>query len=387
MIRLFLLNSCVLLAALGCARFGFEGSDGSVLDGSDGSVLDGSDGSVLDGSDGDSPAFSWQSLGPEHWPELQQRLQDAAAQGSTGEPTARLIPNADLAAQSGGKYQGAILAPNGRIYGIPRMASQVVELEPFASSDPAVSLLGPMIGGADNWYGAALAWNGMIYCSVSDNNFPLRVDPDNLDNSAEITVVDLGTEPDKWVGLRVVPNGKLLSCPRSDEYVLEINIDGPTGVEIRRVGPALGTDTQKWWGGVLAPNGKIYCLPNNDTRILEIDPEDLTATGIKRVGPDFGGGSLKWWSGALAPNGRIYAAPNNDSHVLEIIPDDIDRSGRIGPDFGTTLTWKWTAGTLAPNGKIYALPWQGSIDLLEIDPHARANFDMDVLLNGHLNGQ
>jgi len=416
-VRRTCIAALTVLAAAGCARSDFvSGQDGE--------------------RSGDGAASSWRSLGPKYWPALQQRLRDAADQGSTAAATVREISNAALAAQPDDRFQGVVLAPNGRIYGVPRMASQIVELDPLATGDPVVSLLGPVLGGADKWYGAALAWDGNIYCSTSDYNFPLRIDPEDVTGSAEVTTVDLSSSLDKWVGLRVVPSGKLLACPRNDEHVLEIDLDAPSGVQVRRVGPSLGTASYKWWSGVLAPNGNIYCIPQNDAQILEINPEDLTATGIRRVGPDLGVGVEKWRGATLAPSGRFYAAPSGDTHVLEIVPDDINSSGRVGPDFGT-MSRKWEIGTLAPNGKIYAvpgratqvleidpqdhsalsgirpvglvmrqtplskyfgatlapngkiyaLPWQGATEILEVDPHASASFDLDVLLNGHLNGQ
>lgn len=88
----------------------------------------------------------------------------------------------------------------------------------------------------------------------------------------------------------------------------------------------------------------------------------------------------------LAPNGKIYAVPDNFGRVLEIDPEDLTSTGirAIGDDLGTS---RYLTATLAPNGKIYAFPWRESEKLLEIDPHANANFDLNTLLNAHLNGQ
>lgn len=380
--------------------------------------------------------YSWRNLGPEYWPELQQRLQDAAAQGSNAEATAREIDYPLLTGLpiSSFKYQGSALAPNGRIYGIPRVPHQIIELQVQDNADPVLTMLGPVLGGFDKWYGAALAFDGNIYCSASDYNFPLYIDPDNLDNSSEISSLDLSSDLNKWVGLTLAPNGNLYACPRDDAYVLEIDPLGASGAIVHRVGPSLGTASEKWWGGVLAPNGKIYCIPSIDKQILQIDPEDLSARGVKRLGPDFGTRSYnyKWLGGTIAPNGHIYAAPGSAGQVLEIVPEDIDNSRVLGPDFGTQGskwreavlapngkiyavpdnfgrvleidpedltstgiraigddlgTSRYLTATLAPNGKIYAFPWRESEKLLEIDPHANANFDLNTLLNAHLNGQ
>ncbi|MBW2703459.1 MAG: hypothetical protein JRF33_21790 [Deltaproteobacteria bacterium] len=438
-----LLGCCFFLVIASCGRYGFEGPDnldacldaGSPDAGSpDGDSLDGDTGPADSGSPDAGTGTPWASLGPEHWPALQAQLQDAAAMGSTEEATVREIP----CSLSNSAFQGIILAPNGLIYGIPRDSPQLGELNTMASSDPTARLVGPDIGGEDNWYGVALAGDRMFYCPPSDTKYPLRFDPDDVDNAAEITAVDLGLSQDdenKWMGLRLAPNGLLIACPRSDEYVLAIDPEDLSAGGIRRVGPNLGSRPAKWYTGVLAPNGKIYCVPGADPQILEIDPENLTDTGIQRLGPDFGTGLGKWYGAALAPNGNIYATPGNNHFVLEIVPEDIDSSGPVGPDLLTGSS-KWTGGTLAPNGriyaspgnqgqvleidpenltaegirrvgidlgategrkyfggvlapngKIYALPFVDKQSILEIDPHARANFDMNVLLNGHLNGQ
>ncbi len=444
--RLFLLSCCFFLVIASCGRYGFEwtdrldacvdaGVDADSDAGVDAGPLDADSDAGVDAGPLDAGTQSpWAAMGPEYWPSLQAQLQDAAALGSTEEATVREIP----CAFSNSAFQGIILAPNGLIYGIPRDSLQIGELNTMTSSDPTARLVGPDIGGGDNWYGVALAGDRMIYCSPSDPKYPLRFDPDDVDNAAEITAVDLGLgqeEENKWMGLRLAPNGLLIACPRADEYVLAIDPADLSAGGIRRVGPNLGAGVGKWYGGVLAPNGKIYCVPGRDSQILEIDPENLTDTGIQRRGPDFGAGCGKWYGAALAPNGNIYATPGNGHYVLEIVPDDIDASGMVGPDLGS-LSSKWTGGTLAPNGliyatpgdhgqvleidpenlsaegirlvgadlgttegrkyfggvlapngKIYALPFVNNQNILEIDPHARANFDMDILLNGHLNGQ
>ena len=380
------------------------------------------------------PEFNSTTLGPDYWPELQARLQAAAAQGSSAEPSVRTIPNTVNTGIANNSYQGLVLAPNGMLYGIPRDALQIAELNPLAQPDVFATGIGPNLFGDDKYYGGALGFDESIYAAPSDYRFVLRFDPSDIAAGVEITDVDLGhyqTEENKWASLINAPNGLLIACPRDDAQVLVIDPKDPSPNGIRRVGPAF-SDDNSWWGGALAPNGKIYCVPFMGEHILEIDPNDLTATGIKQVGPVFDG-SWKWRFAALAPNGKLYSTPSADHYVLEIDPDDIDNSQRVGPDLGVNLHKygaaslaangklyappiashyvleidpedtdsgirvvgtdlgnadnKYFISNLAPNGKIYALPFGGADEILEIDPHANASFDMDVLLNGYLNGQ
>ena len=58
------------------------------------------------------------------------------------------------------KWAGGVLAPNGRIYGMPWRSSTVLEFDPTTK---AISLLGSAIGSANySWSGGVLAQSGRI---------------------------------------------------------------------------------------------------------------------------------------------------------------------------------------------------------------------------------
>ena len=57
------------------------------------------------------------------------------------------------------KWAGGVLAPNGKIYGIPANATQVLEIDP---SNNTTSLFGSLTGNG-KWAGGVLAPNGKIY--------------------------------------------------------------------------------------------------------------------------------------------------------------------------------------------------------------------------------
>ena len=81
------------------------------------------------------------------------------------------------------KWVGGVLAPNGKIYGIPANSTQIVEIDPVAQT---TALFGSLAGG-DKWIGGVLALNGKIYgiprnstqileigtTNALDDNFPL----------------------------------------------------------------------------------------------------------------------------------------------------------------------------------------------------------------------
>lgn len=391
-------------------------------------------------------AFSWRTLGPTYWQELQRRLLAEASKGSSATADARLLTQ-EFTDCGDGCFQGAVLAPNGRIYGIPRSLPHVAELQ----AGGGTAVLGPdlsLLPRVDKWYGAVLAFDGLIYAVPSDESQALRFDPDNADNAGPFgQAFSSADDPDpgsnKWKGTTMVPNGRIIACPRNGNHVLEIDLDTAPDPLVREVGPDLGSDPGKYSGAVLGPNGRVYCIPHNAWQILEIDPDDLSDQGTRPVGPVFSD-ETKWAGGALAPNGKIYAFPYDASHVLEIEPDYPDDSRMVGPDvmsgvggpgwesgalapdgriyappsaasevlvidytliddasplaYGVwtfevspdPLSYDWSkfyGAVLAPDGKIYSFPWFGGGSVLVIDPHANGSFDEDLLLNGHLNGQ
>jgi hypothetical protein len=57
------------------------------------------------------------------------------------------------------KWYGGVLAPNGKIYGIPHSSTQVLEIDPETQN---ITLFGSLSGTA-KWIGGVLAPNGKIY--------------------------------------------------------------------------------------------------------------------------------------------------------------------------------------------------------------------------------
>ncbi len=113
------------------------------------------------------------------------------------------------------KLTGGVLAPNGKIYGIPFQATTVLEIDPVTKTTTEFGSL----AGTYKWWGGVLAPNGKIYGIPCDSKTVLEIDP----------VTKTTTEFGSLAG------------------------------------------TFKWQGGVLAPNGKIYGIPSLSTTVLEID--------------------------------------------------------------------------------------------------------------------
>jgi len=245
------------------------------------------------------------------------------------------------------QWAGGVLAPNGKIYGIPQNSTSVLVIDPITNT---VSTFGSLSADADKWQGGVLAPNGKIYGIPRNSNSVLVIDP------ATDTTFTFGSlvGTDKWFGGVLAPNGKIYGIPFNSTSVLVID---PITNTASTFG-SLGVVVNKWVGGVLAPNGKIYGIPQNSTSVLLIDPITNTASTFGSLV-----GTAKWFSGVLAPNGKIYGIPRNSTSVLVIDP-----ATNTASTFGSLSgTFKWQGGVLAPNGKIYGIPYS-STSVLVIDP-------------------
>ena len=60
------------------------------------------------------------------------------------------------------KWQGGVLAPNGKIYCIPYSSTNVLIIDPATDIAEQTSITG--LTGGNKWYGGVLAPNGKIYC-------------------------------------------------------------------------------------------------------------------------------------------------------------------------------------------------------------------------------
>ena len=118
-----------------------------------------------------------------------------------------------------------------------------------------------ILSGADKWIGGVLAPNGKIYGIPYDSTSVLVIDP--ATNTTSTFGSLSGT--DKWTGGVLAPNGKIYGIPRDSTSVLVID---PATNTISTFGSLSGDD--KWAGGVLAPNGKIYGIPFDSTSVLSI---------------------------------------------------------------------------------------------------------------------
>ena len=119
------------------------------------------------------------------------------------------------------------------------------------------------LSGSEKWYGGVLAPNGKIYGIPANSTQVLCVDPETHTTELFGNLTGSG----KWYGGVLAPNGKIYGIPGQSNQILCIDPETHT-TELS--GDLSGA--YKWHGGALASNGKIYCIPCVSTQILCIDP-------------------------------------------------------------------------------------------------------------------
>jgi hypothetical protein len=281
--------------------------------------------------------LDWRQVGPEFWPDFDLELREQADLGREGTPTVTSLPIGQVA--YGNPWGGGVLAPNGKIYGIPDEAESILEIDPATGS---VDAFGVLPQGNDKWRGGVLAFDGKIYAVPREADAMLEIDPEGP--SVEVTVPVDGVGVEKWYGAVVAPSGKIYGIPYDEPRVLEFD---PATDAVELFGDFPGTT--KWRGGVLAPNGKIYAMPFMATSILEIDPDTRDTRLIPT--PD---GLNNYRGASLGPNGMVYAIPGDASLVLELNPDT-DTVRTVGGFDG--MPTGYHGGAIAADGSIFGAPF------------------------------
>lgn len=235
------------------------------------------------------------------------------------DPTARTARPVAKLEENAGLYYGAVLAPDGCIYGIPHGATKFFKLDPETKR---VSTFGAVPGGGAYW-GGVVANNGKIYCVPSAASGVLELDP-------------------------------------TDQHLASIEMHDPSAY--------------KYSGGVLAPNGKIYCMPDRARRILIIDP---ASQEISFIDEDLGSGAGKSFGGVLAPNGKIYSGMGASGRMIVIDPA-LDFVSYVE----NLPAGRYIGSVLGPDGKIYSIPHRHN-KVMVLDPETHeATYLTDVVSGG-----
>jgi outer membrane protein assembly factor BamB len=358
-----------------------------------------------------SPDLDWREVGPEEWPAFESHIREQAALGSEGVPP--VTPLGSVPAEE--TWGGGVLAPDGRIFGIPDEATTILEIDPEGRT---VRTFGSVPVGTDKWRGGVLAFDGKIYAVPRDADSILEIDPSSGLISTDVEAGGEGAN--KWYGAVLGPNGRVYGIPYDETRVLEYD---PAARSVRLFGDFAGSE--KWRGGVLAPNGLIYGIPQAAASILVIDPAAGSATtfAIPATGDEFRGGVLgpngliyaipataavvleidsavesvrsvatvaasasAYSGGAMAADGTIFGSPFDGNEVLAFtVPSTMADQGTVAGIDGTPTANSLCSGmTLGLNGMLYLIPFRAET-VYEIDPRARGRLDPNVALSPYYN--
>lgn len=235
-------------------------------------------------------------------------------------------------------WSGGVNGTNGKIYCVPDCADHILVIDP---KDPNPLTRTRFMAGAisdvmpglpmNKWQGGVLARNGKIYCVPHSATAVLIIDPET--DTWTIPTIGplsgLGDGPYKWYNGVLAPNGRIYCGPYSSSSILVIVPENDTAYTIDTKS---GAD-YKWGTGALAANGLIYYSPFNISSVLELDP----ATDTLRPFGTFD--RYSFLSFVAAPNGRLYGMPN-DQKIIELVPN----RNYIGI-YDYQNAGKWTAGT------------------------------------------
>ena len=226
------------------------------------------------------------------------------------------------------KYIGGVLASNGKIYGIPFSATNVLIIDPVAGTADTTTINStkyPGLSGGSKYYGGVVAPNGKIYCMPYLATNVLIIDP--VTNTADTTTLSgLSSQNGKYFGGVLAPNGKIYCMPYLAPNVLIIDtLSNPPTADTTTINSTLYPELNvlaKYVGGCLAPNGKVYGVPRDANSVIIIDPLTDTADFTTITGLNYTGSNTGLYAGAVtAPNGKLYGIPRDALNVLIIDPD------------------------------------------------------------------
>jgi WD40 repeat protein len=240
-------------------------------------------------------------------------------------------------------YNGGVLLPDGRVFCVPRYATQARIYDPVtnAVTTPAGTYT------AGHYWGGVLLRDGKVFLVPADATTAVIYDP------ITDTVSTSGTFPAgaaKYSGGVLLPDGKVFCVPCNSQTAA---IYDPVSGNVA-TSTTIHNTSAAFTGGVLLSDGKVFCVPRDATQAKVYDPINDT---VSTPSGSFPGGSA-YIGGVLLPDGRVFCVPSN-TNILRIYDPASNNIIQINSSFptGTTL---FAGGVLMPDGRVLCVPFNST---------------------------
>lgn len=281
------------------------------------------------------------------------------------DPATDTAANIPMSIPSGtGKWSGGALGSDGIIYGMlysPSVGTGILQIDPDTDTS-SVSTMGASFTGIEKWRkAAAVAGGDFIYGVPRDASEILEIDVvAGVANQVTFGAAIPNTA-NKWLNWIVTPGEQLIAPPYDCQAGGCLIVD--PAAKTARVDPMgflLPATGDGWGHGAYGIDGEIYCPPRGDVPgYLLID----NTQGLMYLDA-FTNQSWSYWGAASFGRYLVYVPYTNNSPFAVL--DTVTRTVTY-TSLGLTGTTGWSDIVLAPNGKYYGIPYYADT-ILVLEP-------------------
>jgi hypothetical protein len=213
------------------------------------------------------------------------------------------------------KWNGAVMARDGVIYGVPFQSNVVLVFNPTTNITTTIAVTGP--SGMSRWSGGVLTNDGLLIFVPFDMFTFGIVNPETRTFSVRaMTANGAPTNQGKWHGAVLSSvTGLMYAFPWNTDKILTYNPGSNLSLFQNVTGSA--NMPGQWANCVEANNKLIYCLPYNESRVLVFNPR-TSAVSFLDLGSSIAPQSALWTGAVLGRDGVVYGVPANATHAAAV---------------------------------------------------------------------
>ncbi|TGL90205.1 hypothetical protein EHQ68_01870 [Leptospira congkakensis] len=238
------------------------------------------------------------------------------------------------------EFIGGSLGPSGKIYLSPHQLNDFQSID--TTNNNAKATMGNPSMSATAYNGAMYAPNGKIYFVPSSETIIRYYDTNKASIGSVTTPTGSG-----YSSAVLTPQGKIYFIPflATSMAILDTKDDSVS------FHPYVFPGSGAYIAGVLTPNGRIYFIPYNAHPVIYLNP----TTNQIDIAAYLPAPTTNMFNGAvLAPNGKIYPVPSDNATDFISIDTKDNTITTLFPK--TTAGDSYRGGALGPDGNIYLAP-------------------------------